>query len=83
MTLVHVNAPLFADDRSQQGYQHVFAADCGHSGRRSADRQHADQKPAAHSPVCVERPKQTFRTSKSSRRLATTHKTGRWPQCSQ
>ena len=61
----------------------AVAADCGHSNCRSADTQHADHRPAAHSAVCVDRRTQTLRTRKTSRRLDATHNAGRRPQRSQ
>jgi len=64
MTLVHDNALLVADGRSRHGCQHAAAAaaDCGQSSCRSADTQHADHRPAAHSPVCVDCRTQALRT---------------------
>ena len=87
MALLNAKALLFADVSNPHGFQHAaaasVAADCGHSICRSADTQHADYRPAAHSVVCVDRRKQTLRTRKNSRRLDAMHNAGRRPQRSQ
>jgi len=85
--ILHANALLFADDRNQQVCVHAAAVvavtDCSHSRCRRAYSQHADHRTAAHSPMCVDRRKQTLRTRKTSRRLAAKHKVGCRPQRSQ
>jgi len=85
MRLVCDKPLLFADGRIRHCFQHAAAAsaDWGYSSCRSADKQHSDQRPTAHSPVCVCRRTQTLRTRKTSCRLTATHNAGRRPQRSQ
>jgi len=66
---LYANAILFADGGSRHPCQHASAAaaaHCSHSSCRSADTQHAEHRPAAHSPVCVDRRTQTLCTRKAS-----------------
>ena len=86
MALLNGKALLFADAIKPHVCQHAAAADaadCTHSNCRSADTQHADHRPAAHSVLCVDRRTQTLRTRNTSRRLDATHNAVRRPQRSQ
>ena len=82
MTVLYDNALLFADGKSRHVFQHAVAttvAEFGHSKYSIAERQQADHRATANSPVCVDCRKQTLRTRKTSRRLAATHNAGRRP----
>ena len=75
-------------DGSSLHCQYVAAAaaaavDWGYTSCRNADRQHADHRTPAHSPMRVDRRTPTLLTRKTSRRFSPKHNAGRPPQSSQ